>query len=744
MAYSHELVTDCLQFERAFCSAECPFNLDIRDFAGKLQQGRFNVAYKTYQNVVGFPGIVTALCPEPCKKVCPMKDAGGPISLKWLEKASMDHARNKEPDQYNMPPKNKKIAIIGAGISGLACALRLSTKKYPVTVFEKSDRIGGHLYDLLDPEIFLEDIKLQFKYEIYQLYTDTEITDIDVLDFDAIYIATGKNGNDFGLSKGSEGLYATSRQGVFIGGSITGADTMKAIAHGLNVSNAIEAYLKIGKMSFGEEISGTTRLKPEAIRKIPKDPIIPADGCAYSKDEAIAEAKRCLKCCCDACVHYSPLMNYFQKFPRRITEEVEITIHPSSLDGNATLATRLISTCNHCGLCKEVCPVGIDVGKFLLKSHRTMHETGKMPWAFHEFYLRDMEFSNGEAGLVKAPHGYDKCRFMFFPGCQLGASDMRYVSESYNYMTKYFPDTALMLRCCGAPADWAGDEKIHSGVIDAIKADWSRLGKPTAVFACPMCKQMFGKYLPEIQGRFLYEFFIETETKPVVKYNSSKASVYDPCASRYEPDLQQIIRNIASNAGFILEPLVMEKNMAECCSYGGQVAIAHPPYVNYNVEKRIRQNDNPYITYCSNCRDIFTKAGKQCWHILDIMFGLNREHEKILTISERRQNRLHLKQQLLKEYWNETFLMENNKKQLIISPELREKLNKEMILETDIFTVIEYCEQSGQKLLDSEAGTYAGHRQIGNMTFWVEYRIMQDGSYELLKGYCHRMKIEDN
>jgi len=126
------------------------------------------------------------------------------------------------------------------------------------------------------------------------------------------------------------------------------------------------------------------------------------------------------------------------------------------------------------------------------------------------------------------------------------------------------------------------------------------------------------------------------------------------------------------------------------------------------------------------------------------MFGLNREHEKILTISERRQNRLHLKQQLLKEYWNETFLMENNKKQLIISPELREKLNKEMILETDIFTVIEYCEQSGQKLLDSEAGTYAGHRQIGNMTFWVEYRIMQDGSYELLKGYCHRMKIEDN
>ncbi len=170
MAYLNELVKDCLQFEQAFCSAKCPFNLDIRDFVGKLQQGRYNVAYKTYQNSVGFPSIVNALCPEPCKDVCPLKENGGSISLKLLEASSMNYARNKEPDQYNMPQKDKRIAIIGGGISGLACALRLSTKKYNVTVFEKSNRIGGHLYDLLSPEIFLEDINLQFKYENYTLH----------------------------------------------------------------------------------------------------------------------------------------------------------------------------------------------------------------------------------------------------------------------------------------------------------------------------------------------------------------------------------------------------------------------------------------------------------------------------------------------------------------------------------------------------------------------------------------------
>ena len=166
MAFTHELVAECLQNEQAFCTIACPFNLDIRDFIGMVQQGRFNIAYRTFQNVVGFPGIVTALCPEPCKLVCPLKDAGGSISLKELEKSSIGYARSTEPSQYNVPLKDKRIAIIGAGISGLACALRLTSRKYQVTVFEKSDRIGGHLNTLLSPDIFLADIGLQFKHEL--------------------------------------------------------------------------------------------------------------------------------------------------------------------------------------------------------------------------------------------------------------------------------------------------------------------------------------------------------------------------------------------------------------------------------------------------------------------------------------------------------------------------------------------------------------------------------------------------
>jgi Fe-S oxidoreductase len=734
MAYSNELVAECMQDEPAFCTAVCPFNLDIRDFIGKIQQGRFNAAYKTYQNAVGFPGIVAALCNEPCHEACVLKSYGGAISVRMLEKTSISYARNTDPDQYNIPAKDKKIAIIGGGISGLACALRLVSKKYNVTIFEKSGHTGGHLNELMDPRTLSDEISKQFIHENYTLNLNTEISSLDGLKFDAFYIATGKNGNDFG--------FKTAKDGVFPGGSLTGAGSMEAMARGLAMSAAIERYLKTGRTA-DPEITGGTKLTYDAVRPYDSIPVNPADGVSYSREEAVSEAGRCIKCTCDACVYYSPLMNYFQKFPRRITEEVQVTIHPGTLDGAGTVATRLISTCNHCGLCKEVCPKDIDVGEFLLNSHRAMREKGAMPWAFHEFYLRDMEFSNNEASLTRLQAGFETSRYMFFPGCQLGASNPDYVTLSYSFLLKHFPDTSLMLACCGAPAEWAGDVPLHSDAIKKIREAWAGLGRPEAVLACPTCSKMFDKYLPEIKCHSLYELMEKNADFPAGSFNGSTASVFDPCSSRHDDALQQSVRKIAVRAGFNLTPLPMEGKMAECCSYGGQVAVAHPPYAENTVNKRISQNSHPYIAYCSNCRDIFASAGKKTWHILDIIHGFNIEHRHEPTVTERRENRLLLKKKVLHEFWKEETEMNAPKMKMSVSQALKEKLDKAKILETDLLEVIEHCESSGQKVLDPGKGSFVGHKQIGNMTYWVEYRIGPGNDCELLNGYCHRMKIEE-
>jgi Fe-S oxidoreductase len=736
-------IEDCRQNEPAFCTAVCPFHLDVRDFMGKMQRGSFNSAFRTYLNAVGFPGIVSVLCDEPCKNACIRRDIDGAISMQLLERAALSYAGRTTPNSYNLPLKNKKVAIIGAGISGLACALRLAAKKYDVTIYERSNRIGGQLWELLPSEVFLHDIELQFMYEKYTLSLNTEISSLDDLDFDAVYVATGAGGADFKLMSDPGGAFASTTPGVFLGGSLTGGSCIQAMADGLRVTGAIERYIKTGNMNHPHDANGTKLvLDPSSI--VRSEPVLPKNGASFTRDEALLEANRCLRCACDACIRYCDLMHFYKKFPKRIAEEVEITIHPGTLDGNGTVATRLITTCNQCGLCKEVCPENIDTGDFLLINHRIMHEKGAMPWAYHDFFLRDMAFTNGEeAHLSRLPLGYDKSQTMFFPGCQLGASDPQYVTESYRWLLERMPATALMLGCCGAPAEWAGDEAIHSEAIAKLKEDWVTLGKPKAVFACPTCKQMFQRYLPEIEGVFLYDLIEKIGINPPKETRGEIVSVFDPCSSREEPELQQAVRELAKQFGFSLQPLPLEARLSKCCSWGGQVSIANPLYTREVIKSRITENAYPYIAYCINCRDIFASAKKPVYHILDILFALHDSSRVPPTITERRKNRVRLKRQLLSEFWKDEVKMEQRKSpiNLHIAPQLRQKLSSEMILETDIEAVIEHCESSGRKVLDPESGHFIGHLQIGNMTYWAEYSPISTG-FNLYNAYSHRMSIE--
>lgn len=742
----------CLEKEEPFCASVCPFHLDVREFISRMQRGSFNAAFRIFSNTVGFPAIVAALCDEPCKRACPRSKTDAPISLNLLERAAIAHASNTKPNSYNMPFKKGRIAVVGAGISGLACALRLSNRKYHVAVFEQNGRIGGRLWELLDEDIFLGDIQRQFMYEEYEFFLNTPIhAPLDLLsDFDAVYVATGADGSFSELTENIGDMkslpFATHRPGVFMGGSLLGAGSLEAMSHGLKAANCIEGYLKTGNMKSAEKNPPTKmRLDPAALTAM--EPVIPADGVCFSKKEAAAEAARCIKCRCDACVRHCAMMTYFRKFPERIADEVEITVNPGTLDGNGTVATRLISACNQCGLCGEICPEHIDMGDFLRKSHHAMRAKGAMPWAYHEFWLRDMDFANGERASLSLPApGYDRCGALFFPGCQLGASDPRYVIESYRFLLGRKPDTALSLGCCGAPAIWAGDQPRHRAVCEKIREEWRRLGEPQVILACPTCLQMFGQYLPEIQSILLFDILSEWGIVPAVQEEGAVASVFDPCATRHRPESQRTIRRLAETAGYRLVPLPYEGNRAQCCSHGGQISIANSSYTQRLVEKRIEEGDAPYIVYCSNCRDIFAHAGKPVRHILDILFGLNDWRRGSPTFDMRRQHREQLKLDLLREFWPEMAVRRKeekmrHQKKLIIGEHLREKMDRERFLEEDAAAVIEECESEGRKVFAPSTEHWFGCREIGFMTYWVEYAPCPDG-YILFNAYSHRMKID--
>lgn len=723
-----------------------------------MKRGGFDGAFKTYRDAVGFPLIASALCHAPCKGVCSRKETDSAIELLLLEKACISFAGDRSPTDYNLPAKKKKVAVIGAGISGLACALRLCMKKYEVEIYEAADRIGGSLWELMEPEVFLTDIEEQLKHEKYALHFNTQIRGTEDLighGFDAVYVATGDGGADFGLLSASEGndqhcaLYGNV--GWFAGGGLTGEEPVYALAKGLSMGTVIDNFLKTGNL-FNPDNRQNTKMCLNPAKLNYEEPVVPEHEIAYNKTEAIREASRCIPCQCDFCRTYCDLTDYYNKWPLRIRDEIMATTLPGWADVKATPAKRLLSTCNQCGLCMETCPEEIDLGGLILAGRKSMHKQKKAPWVFHDFWLRDMEFANGDLTSITMgsyPGSVNKQQrntYAFFPGCQLGASDPKLVERTYRYLLRKQPDTGLMLRCCGVPAEWSGDEEKFCKEMEIIRALWKELGQPTLILACPTCEKKFKTNMPDIPVISLYEILDDWKIKAAAAGEPETVySVFDACAAKHEKNMKLAVRRLAENAGCMLQPLEQHDAFEQCCGYGGQPAIANPQYTAFVVQKRISESENPYITYCINCREIFTEAGKEAIHILDILFGDGKAPERSATVSERRENRIQLKYRLLKEFWHEN-MTEPKKKfeiEVSLSPELSEKLNEERILEEDVIAVIDFCERTGRKVSLPETGAFSGYLEIGYLTYWVEYKATDlKDTFELVNAYTHRIKIE--
>ncbi|MBQ6606687.1 MAG: NAD(P)-binding protein [Firmicutes bacterium] len=736
---AEDVVEVCWEKEEPFCASACPFHYDIREFITRLRRGSFNSAFRTFYNGVAFPELVEKLCPGYCKKVCPRERTDQAVDLPRLEKAVVELASNTRPTSYNMPAKPGRFAIIGGGISGLGCALRLCQRKYDVTIFEQGPRIGGHLLQLLSEDEVQQLIDKQFTYEHYQLHLNTRIESLDELPekYDAVYVATGSD--SFGLKWEGASPAATDRPGCFIGGGVTGAELIPALAQGLTAATLLENYLKTGVMR-GSEAHRPTRMHLDESALVPT-PAQEVEG-PYDKEQAQAEAKRCLTCRCDACIRHCPMMNYFEKFPLRIRDEVHVTVYPGTLDHDGTVAQRLISTCSQCGLCGEVCPQDIDMGDFLRVAHQIMNTREAFPWAFHQFWLRDMEHARSPYAAFAASPA-EKPAYVFFPGCQAGASEPRYVTEAYALLRENEPDCGVMLSCCGAPAVWAGREDLQQQVFGDIREQWRKWGEPTLLLSCPTCLDMFQRYLPELKVRLLTDYLWEKGVTPRRRFEGALA-VFDPCPLRKRPESRQHIRDLAEQAGCRLSELPYHGERAQCCSFGGQIDDTNPPYASWLAEQRAAASDLPYLVSCANCRDVLQSKGKRCVHIFDLLLGLERE-DKIADVNQRLANREQVKREIVTGFFPDRkaeIIEREPAVKLEAEEEVLAKLGRERIRLDDAAQVIAECEADGRVCRDELSGHCFAYAMIGPVTVWAEYSPLPDGAFRLHNAYQHRMKIE--
>jgi glutamate synthase (NADPH/NADH) small chain len=254
----------CMDCGIPFCHgpAGCPLGNIIPEFNDLVYKGRWHDAIAMLHKTNNFPEFTGRVCPAPCEEACTLNIHRNPVTIKSIEMSIIDRAW-REGWVAPEPPAmrtGKKVAVVGSGPSGLACAQQLNRAGHWVTVFERSDRIGGLLmYGI--PNFKLEKWVVERRIKQMQGEGVNFVTSANVgfsvkvedlrRDFDAIVLCGGatkprdlnvpgrnmrgvhfamdylpqQNKANFG-DKLAEQIDARDKHVVIIGGGDTGADCL--------------------------------------------------------------------------------------------------------------------------------------------------------------------------------------------------------------------------------------------------------------------------------------------------------------------------------------------------------------------------------------------------------------------------------------------------------------------------------------------------------------------------------------
>ena len=209
MGYSAETAVleakRCIQCKKPGCVGGCPVDVQIPKFVLQISEGDFLGAARTLKETNSLPAVCGRVCPQEdqCEKFCILGKKGDPVAIGRLERFAADYERSAgivEVPQI-APPNGKKVAIVGAGPSGLTIAGDLVKLGYEVTIFEALHKAGGVLIygipefrlpkAIVDAEVaYLErlGVKIVLNAVIGRLKT---VDELFAEGFQAIYIAVG-------------------------------------------------------------------------------------------------------------------------------------------------------------------------------------------------------------------------------------------------------------------------------------------------------------------------------------------------------------------------------------------------------------------------------------------------------------------------------------------------------------------------------------------------------------------------
>lgn len=211
LGYTEELAlaeaNRCLHCKMPHCREGCPVDIDIPAFIAKIKEGDFEGANTKIKEASSLPAICERICPQENQdeKYCVMGIKGKPVGIGRLERFVADYCMQNCEEKIEKTVKDdaQKVAIIGSGSAGLACAGDLAKKGYQVTIFEALHIVGGVLSygipefrlpkdKVVKPEIDnlrKIGVKIEVNSVVGKLFTVDEL--MQEFNFDAVFIATG-------------------------------------------------------------------------------------------------------------------------------------------------------------------------------------------------------------------------------------------------------------------------------------------------------------------------------------------------------------------------------------------------------------------------------------------------------------------------------------------------------------------------------------------------------------------------
>ena len=753
----HELrqwEAQCTQEEAPHCRSRCPLHIDVRSFCQKMSVGKFNDAWAVLCKSMPVPQITARICDGECMERCLRKELGGSINMPELEKFCAEHA-TRTPPVRPLPSKGKHIAILGGGLTALAAAWDLAKKGFSPTVQSSIpfDGLEGRVATTLltETQQALEKMGVTFT-------ATSSLTDISAAyeEWDTVLIATEQLATKYNCTVTDDLTLQTTVQNVF---SIPQEKVLSPIEHvaaGRKLALSAERYIQQVSLNAGRDTEGAYQSQlSTSLTSVSSLPSLPFGEAGYDETSAMLEAGRCIQCECMQCVDNCVYLKEFKSYPKVYARQI---YNNAAIVMGTRHANTLINSCMLCGLCEEICPEDFAVQDLCLSSRQEMVEKGTMPPSAHEFALQDMEFANTKGALAKNAPDTTTSTYAFFPGCQLPAISPHLVEATYAFLQDSLNESVgLFIHCCGAPAHWAGQKELSSANCAVIEEEWKLLGKPEIITGCPTCASMFAELLPHIPTRSLWSIFEETGL-PENTLKKHNLVLHDPCSTRHDEPMRTHVRSIAKKLDIDMAEPHLSGVLTECCGYGGLLDNVNPKLARKASDNRVQnlsnctEEEREILTYCAMCRDMLARTGKRTLHLLDVLFANAKSSLRccktdpagapVTGHSDRRENRVRLKEHLLSTVWGQELSSEKATPDTLFSltEDAAKNMEERRILKNDLNKVIAHVEATGKRIFDTTSQHYVASFRPVNVTYWIEF-TKKDGTYLIHNTWSHRMQI---